>query len=139
VTYKKIISAILIVFLSVFNGGALANAVTHHKPLHVPASERWFLPILQEGPAAVEGFTCVIMKESTSTPTHPNLGDNNGSPGQSGIFQMNNQPGGVWDVYVMPFLHVVLWKATPFQQAWGAARIWRIERFYPWTRYDGCS
>lgn len=110
-------------------------------PPHVPIpkSERWFLPIFKEGPAAIAGFECIINRESTSTVAHPNLRDDNGNPGQSGIFQMNNQPGGIWDHYVLPHLHVLLWKATAYQQAWGAALIWRIKRFYPWTRYDGCS
>lgn len=111
----------------------------------IPKSERWFLPILKLGPAAVEGFTCIIHRESTSTPTHPNLGDDNGNGGNtdtgedSGIFQMNNGLRGIWDHYVLPHLHVVIWKATAYQQAWGAAHIYRLEHFFPWTKYDGCS
>jgi hypothetical protein len=142
---RKIIATIIICLFTL-SGSAVATATSHTTVVttltshRVPKSERWFLPIFQEGPTAVEGFTCVIARESTSTIAHPNLGDDNGDGvSQSGIFQMSNQPTGIWDKYVLPHLHVVIWKATAYQQAWGAALMWRIERFLPWTQWDGCS
>jgi len=80
------------------------------------------------------------MAESRSTTAHPNLGDNR-SPaiGQySGIFQMGNYVGGVWDTYAMPRLHVQIWNATPYQQAEGFVDVLRYDGgFHPWHG-DGC-
>ena len=102
------------------------------------ASQRWFQPLLRLPHADFIRAECVMNRESNSTLAHPNLGDDNGNPGQSGIFQMNNQPGGIWDVYVLPKLHVLIWKATAFQQAQGFMIVWRVDRFGPWHPYDGC-
>jgi hypothetical protein len=78
-------------------------------------------------------------EESRSTMAHPNLGDDNGNvPGQSGIFQINNAPWGIWDHYVLPKLHVLVWRATPYQQAEGFMIIWRVDGFGPWHDFDGC-
>ena len=81
---------------------ASAGATTRRPP-------RWYQPLLALPHADLLRVECVIQRESRSTFAHPNLGDNNGNPGQSGIFQMNNQPRGIWDIYVMPVLHVLIW------------------------------
>lgn len=126
---KKLV-AILIVVLSMASGNVLANAAT---------TPRWFQPLLSIPRVDLPHVECIIHNESTSTLAHPNLGDDNGNmPGQSGIFQMANQPGGVWDLYVFPILHVRIWKATAFQQAEGFVMVWRKDGFSPWDRYDGC-
>lgn len=126
----KRIAAILIVGLSMVNGNVLgASAATQPK---------WYAPLLTLPKSVLIRAECVMLKESHSTLVHPNLGDDNGNPGQSGIFQMNNQPGGVWDIYVLPVLHVLIWKATAYQQAEGFVLVERVDGFFPWHKYDGC-
>ena len=125
---------VLTVSLSLSIGSvAVASAHTRH----------WYDPLLKLPHADLLRAQCVIWHESRSTFANPNLGDDNGNgtpahPQQSGIFQMNNQPGGVWDLYAMPTLHVVIWKATAFQQAQGFMMVWRVDGFGPWHAYDGC-
>lgn len=122
----KRIAVILIVGLSMVNGSALASAAT--KP-------RWFQPIMVLPTSAIQTFRCVIYAESRSTFTHPNLGDNNAN-GSSGIFQMTPILWNAWAPKVG--VHVPVWRASPYQQALVAAEVWRVDRFSPWTRYDGC-
>ena len=102
------------------------------------APPKWYAPLLALPHPALVRAECVIARESTSTLAHPNLGDDNGNPGQSGIFQMSNQPGGVWDHYVLPKLHVLIWRASAYQQAEGFMLVWRVDGFEPWHQYDGC-
>lgn len=126
---KKLV-AILIVVLSMVSGSALATAVT---------TPRWFQPLFSLPRSDLSHVECIIHAESTSTLEHPNLGDDNGNmPGQSGIFQMANQPGGVWDTYVFPKLHIRIWRATAFQQAEGFVMVVRVDGFSPWDGFDGC-
>ena len=100
---------------------------------------RWFQPLLSLPHADLVRAECVISRESVSTLAHPNLGDDNGNvPGDSGIFQIDNSPRGIWDTYVLPKLHVKVWKASAYQQAEGFVIIWHVDGFGPWHRYDGC-
>ena len=117
---------------------AILCAVILCSPTVSGASQRWFEPLLKLPHADLIRAECVILHESRSTLSHPNLGDDNGNPGQSGIFQMSNQPKGVWDLYALPVLHVVIWKASAFQQAEGFVLVWRKDGFGPWHKYDGC-
>jgi hypothetical protein len=83
----------------------------------------------------IQTFRCVIHDESTSTYTHPNLGDNNSDGGSSGIFQIESA---LWDEWApLAGLHMKVWQATPYQQAEGAAMIYRHDGFEPWFD-DGC-
>jgi hypothetical protein len=103
------------------------------------STPRWFQPLLALPHTDLLRAECVILHESRSTLAHPNLGDDNGNiGGQSGIFQMSNSPGGIWDTYVLPVLHVLIWRASPYQQAEGFMLVWRVDRFEPWHRYDNC-
>jgi hypothetical protein len=77
-------------------------------------------------------------RESRSTLSHPNLGDDNANPGDSGIFQIDNTPHGIWHRWVLPVLHVQVWKATAFQQAEGFVLIVQHDSFAPWRIFDGC-
>jgi hypothetical protein len=130
VIYKKILIVLCIVFLPITAGNVLvASANTPPK---------WYAPLLTLPRSDLPHTECVMLRESTSTLAHPNLGDDNANPGQSGIFQMNNQPGGVWDTYVLPHLHVRIWKATAFQQAEGFVMVVRVDGYGPWDPYDGC-
>ena len=134
---SKRLSLSLIACLFVISGVApAANAATphHHNPHPI-----WYAPLVGLPHAARIRVDCVIERDSRSTEAHPNLGDNNATvPGQSGIFQMNNAPGGVWDVYVWPKLHVRIWNATAYQQAEGFVDVWRVDGFAPWHAFDGC-
>ena len=138
--FKKILIS-LVVCLSTMNGivqvaGASAKVHRHpHRNLH----PIWYAPLVGLPHAVRARADCVMQHESTSTEAHPNLNDNNGNvPGQSGIFQMNNAPGGVWDTYVLPRLHVHVWNASAYQQAEGFVIVWRVDGFAPWHAYDGC-
>ena len=107
-------------------------------PGHAFISTRWFQPLLELPRTDLTRAECVMHEESHSTFTHPNLGDDNANPGQSGIFQMSNTVGGVWDHYVLPVLHVLIWKASAYQQAEGFVIVVRVDGFEPWHQYDGC-
>ena len=102
------------------------------------AAGRWYAPLLKLPHADLLRAQCIIYRESRSTFAHPNLGDDNGNPGQSGIFQMSNATNGVWDLYALPVLHVVIWKATAYQQALGFMLVWKVDKFGPWHSFDGC-
>jgi hypothetical protein len=114
------------------------SVATTHAASH--ASAPWYAPLLSLPRSDLLRAECVIERESTSTLAHPNLGDDNGNvPGQSGIFQISNSPTGIWDVYVLPRLHVLVWRASAFQQAEGFMIIYRVDGgFASWHRYDGC-
>lgn len=87
-----------------------------------------------------------MRRESHSTFTFANIADDNGNGihenhdqgQQSGIFQMSNGPRGVWDLYARPVLHVVIWKATAYQQAEGFMLVWHADGWGPWHAFDGC-
>ena len=101
-------------------------------------SAKWYAPILTLPRSWQTAVQCMMHVESRSTEAHPNLGDDNAVHGQSGIFQMANYVGGVWDTYAMPRLHVVIWKASAFQQAEGLVLVLRLDGgFHPWHG-DGC-
>lgn len=131
---KLLVSFFAILTISV---GTVSAASAHTHPRKNP-HPIWYAPLVGLPHWARVRVDCVIWRESTSTEAHPNLGDNNGDPGQSGIFQMSNQPGGVWDLYAYPKIHVQLWKATAYQQAEGFVDVWRVDGFFPWHAYDGC-
>lgn len=124
------VSLLLTITLSsISSTGTIAAAATPH----------WYSPLLTLPHAWMPSVLCLMHVESRSTEDHPNLGDDNGAPdGQSGIFQMANYVGGVWDTYAMPRLHVVLWKASAYQQARGFVLVLRLDGgFHPWHG-DGC-
>ena len=103
-------------------------------PLVGAHTTRWFQPIMELPRTAIHTFTCIIWAESRSTWEHPNLTDNN-RWGSSGIFQIEQGTWAVWAARVG--LHMKVWQASPYQQALGAASIWRHDGFAPW-RWDGC-
>jgi hypothetical protein len=117
------------VFVASSLGAASASAST---------APKWYAPLLTLPRPDLPRAECVMLRESTSTLEHPNLADDNGDPGQSGIFQMSNQPNGVWDLYALPVLHVQIWRATAFQQAEGFVLVVRKDGFEPWHQWDGC-
>jgi hypothetical protein len=80
-------------------------------------------------------WRCIMWHESRSTFLHPNLGDNN-PYGSSGIFQMMPILWNAWAPKVG--IRVPVWRATPYQQALVAAEVWKVDRFSPWTNFDGC-
>lgn len=104
-------------------------------PIHQPAGTTWFAPIAKLGPNAWRFFTCVIYAESRSTWAHPHTVDVAGD--QYGIFQISIGAR-IWQAYVLPFFHVALQTANAYQQAVGAALIYRVDGTYPWARFDGC-
>lgn len=106
----------------------------------------WYKPLLALPSSWQTPIQCMMRVESRSTETQPNLGDDNGNGvntnhgegEQSGLFQMSNGPRGIWDIYVLPRLHVVIWKATAFQQAEGLVLVLKLDGgFHPWHG-DGC-
>lgn len=105
-------------------------------------TQKWYEPLLTLPNQTT--VMCILHNESRSTLEHPNLGDDNGNGSntkfgeQSGIFQMSNGLDGVWDKYVLPVLHVLIWKASAYQQAEGFAIVVRLDSYLPWTRFDGC-
>jgi len=107
-------------------------------------NKKWYEPLLSLPDQPI--IMCILHNESRSTLEHPNLGDDNGNGTtvnnntgeQSGIFQMNNGLKGVWDLYVMPVLHVLIWKASAYQQAEGFAIVVHKDGYLPWTHFDGC-
>jgi hypothetical protein len=110
----------------------------------VVASPHWYSPIFALGPQAKDFFTCVLQRESRSTWTTPDTHDGDPAyPGQYGLFQFvwpskNN----AWDAYIFPVLHVEPRYASAYQQAEGAAILWRLgpgEVEHTWTVSDGCS
>jgi hypothetical protein len=94
-------------------------------------SKPWFSPLAHVGVNAWRTFTCVIRRESNSTWSHPNLGDNN-RYGSSGVFQIEDA---TWLARSGFRFHV--WQASPYQQAVGAFNLWRADGFAPWVS-DGC-
>ena len=134
--FKKSRLALIAVLFVIAGNVSVAGATTshHHNPHPI-----WYAPLVGLPRPVLARTECVLWRESRSTLAHPNLGDNNGTvPGQSGLFQMNNAPGGVWDVYVWPKLHVVIWRASAYQQAQGFVIVWRHDGFAPWHPFDGC-
>lgn len=124
---KRIATAI-IVALSMVSGSALATAAT---------TPRWFQPVMELPKPAIQTFRCVIHHESTSTFTHPNLGDDNADGGSSGIFQIEQ---GTWAAHQLAAhvpLSIHVWQATPYQQSLVAVAIYRADGWHPWW-YDGC-
>jgi hypothetical protein len=109
-----------------------------------PATAPWYAPLESLSPAGRSFAECVMYRESRSTLSHPNLGDDNGvgentTHGEdSGIFQMNNGSNGVWDLYAKPTLRVDLSRATAYQQAEGFVLVYRVDGVGPWRRFDGC-
>ena len=106
-----------------------------------PPGQHWYSPIFALGQKARTFFTCVIHTESRSTWTHPNTHDGDPAyPGQYGLFQFvwpsqNN----AWDAYIFPVIHVEPRYASAYQQAEGAAIIWKLgDATNTWTPYDGC-
>ena len=97
------------------------------------ASQRWFSPLLKLPKSDLPAVACVLEHESRSTFAHPNLGDDNGNPGDSGLFQIDNTPKGVWARWVLPKLHVLVWKASAFQQAEGFVLIFQHDGWGPWS------
>ena len=95
-------------------------------------------------PAPVRAhFACVLWRESRSTFTALNLGDNNRF-GSSGIFQIEQ---GTFAAYQraagVPLrtragrtIHV--WQASPYQQELVAIAIEKADGFSPWDAFDGC-
>lgn len=104
-------------------------------------SGHWYAPIWALGPKARTFFTCVIHVESRSTWTHPNTHDGDPAlPGQYGIFQFTwPSQNNAWDAYIFPKLHVEPRYASAYQQAEGAAIMWKIgDAYQTWTLWDGC-
>lgn len=138
-TKLKLLAVIFTCLLAV-NGNAVTSTATttvhSHIISHVPV---WYQPLLSLHHSWLPAVHCLLHTESRSTFEHPNLGDNRtpAMGSNSGIFQMANYPGGVWNHYAMPTLHVQIWQATPYQQAEGFAIVVRIDGFYPWHK-DGC-
>ena len=102
------------------------------------APPKWYAPLLKLPHSAVRAFECVIYHESRSTFARPNLGDDNANPGDSGIFQIDNTSHGVWGRWVLPHLHVLVWRASAYDQAWGAVTIYRHDGFAPWSADAMC-
>ena len=101
----------------------------------------WYAPIFALGAKARAFFTCVIHVETRSTWTHPSTHDGDTAyPGQYGIFQFvwpsqNN----AWDAYIFPAIHVEPRYASAYQQAEGAAIIWKMgDEIQTWSLTDGC-
>jgi|ERR1035438_9773043 hypothetical protein len=137
---KRLNRILLVSIVSLFMVcGSATVSSAHTTPTHHVAVA-WFQPLLTLPRTWLPAVDCLLHKESRSTRAHPNLGDNR-TPSMgtnSGIFQMNNAPGGVWDSYAMPTLHVQIWKATPYQQAQGFVDVLRLDGgFHPWHG-DGC-
>ena len=135
---RQILAIVFICLSVVVGSAAIGNATTTHH--HHTTSVQWYAPLLTLPKSWLPAVECLIHHESTSTLAHPNLGDDNGNmPGQSGIFQMSNYVGGVWDTYAMPRLRVQIWNATPYQQAEGFVLVLRLDGgFHPWHG-DGCD
>jgi hypothetical protein len=110
---------------------------------HYVAKPHWYDPIWNLGTKAKTFFTCVIHVESRSTWAHPDTHDGDPAlPGQYGIFQFTwPSKNNVWDAYIFPVLHVEPRYASAFQQAEGAAILWKLgpgEVENTWTNSDGC-
>jgi hypothetical protein len=128
--------AAALVFAVVISASGISGASQNRVP--------WYEPLTALSHSDRVFADCVMLGESRSTETHPNPGtraapfDANGNiPGYSGLFQMANYVGGVWDSYAMPTIHVVIWRATPYQQAEGFVLVLRKDGRGPW-RGDGC-
>ncbi len=117
-------------------GRAISNvSPTNTKSFHTPIKHpRWYEPIWKLGKEPTKVFTCIIYRESRSTWLHPKTND--GSYGQYGIFQIN-WFANIWQKYVEPVLHITLQRANAYQQATGAALIFRVDGYFPW-KFDGC-
>jgi hypothetical protein len=96
-------------------------------------SHPWYYPLLKLGPSVYHRFEfCVLPGQSRSTFTHPNLGDNS-KYGSSGVFQMEPI---LWNAWApLAGVHVVIWRATLYQQALVAATVYKHDGFTPWK---GC-
>jgi len=105
------------------------------------AQVHWYSPIFDLGPKARSFFTCVIVRESRSTWKHPDTHDGDPAyPGQYGIFQITwPSRNNAWDAYVYPVIHVEPRYASAYQQAQGAAILWKIgDAMQTWGKWDGC-
>lgn len=103
--------------------------------LAAPAGASPRNPILSLPKAVQSHFACIIWRESRSTFVRPNLLDNNGNGGASGVFQMEPI---LWNRWAPSAgVHVPVWKASYYQQSLVAVNVWRHDGFSPWAG-DGC-
>jgi hypothetical protein len=117
------------------------TAPTHIVLVAAPKAPKWYAPIFALGPKARAFFTCVIHAESRSTWKHPKTHDGDPAyPGQYGIFQFTwPSQNNAWDAYVLPTIHVEPRYASAYQQAEGAAIIWKMgDEKQVWSLWDGC-
>ena len=125
------------------SAGTVASTSPMATPTHIITVPHWYAPIFKLGSQARTFFACVLYHESRSTWIHPNTHDGDPVyPGQYGLFQFvwpssNN----VWDAYIYPVLHVEPRYASAYQQAEGAAILWKMgigEVENTWSNSDGC-
>jgi len=120
---------------------ATTTTAVHAVLISAPVAHKWYAPIFALGPKARAFFTCVLHIESRSTWSRPDTHDGDAAyPGQYGIFQFTwPSKNNAWDAYVFPKLHVEPRYASAYQQAEGAAIIWKMgDEIQTWTLTDGC-
>ena len=119
---RNLLKFLFIVILSVSGSAAGVGASTPRNP------------ILSLPKAVQQHFACIVWRESRSTLAHPNLLDNNGNGGASGVFQFEPI---LWNRWAPSAgVHVPVWKASYYQQSLVAVNVWRHDGFSPWR--DGC-
>lgn len=111
---------------------------------------KWYLPL--ESLNYQSTIHCILLTESVSTETHPNLGDVD--PYQYGPFQFGPLLWNRWSwaagvgsktIYWTPHsialnaVTIPAHKATLYEQAKVFAYVARHDGLWPWTNSDGCA